>query len=179
MHNKGKILSDEREYTCPWFDIHKQKIQYPNGVFRDYFIMKKQIEFVGVVAKTQNKFVVLKQWRPTIMDYLHEFPMGGMDKGETPQQAAQRELFEETGYRSQNWKFLGAYYLAVGFTGSRGHMFFADDCERVAENNGDETEMITVETFSESQLHQAVRDSRFSDGPSIAAWGMYQAVLTS
>lgn len=49
-----------------------------------------------VSAFSPEKIVFLKQWRPTISDYIYEFPGGMIEKGESIEEAAKRELKEET-----------------------------------------------------------------------------------
>ena len=53
-----------------------------------------------VVPLIKNKFIVISQKREPINKKNFEFPMGWIDKGETPIKAGKRELIEETGYKS-------------------------------------------------------------------------------
>ena len=64
-----------------------------------------------IVPFIKNKFLIVEQKREPINKKNFEFPMGWVDKGETLVNAATRELFEETGYRtlSSPKKFLNFY----------------------------------------------------------------------
>ena len=81
----------------------------------------------GVVAVTEDlKVIVAEQFRPGPERLLMEIPGGGVDHGEAPEDAARRELREETGYSAKDMTFLGEfprdaymngiwfYYLATG-----------------------------------------------------------------
>ena len=60
---------------------------------------------------------MLKQYRPAISDYLYELPAGMVDLGETIEEAARRELFEETGLRAKSYEvLLKPSYTSVGIS---------------------------------------------------------------
>ena len=60
---------------------------------------KKKADAVAIVAyhEESNKFVLLKQYRYAIGDYIYELPAGLVEDGESIEYAAKRELYEETG----------------------------------------------------------------------------------
>jgi len=65
-------------------------------------------DWVNIVAITpEKKILVVKQYRFGVKKTTTEIPAGIIEAGETPEQAAIRELREETGYTTANWKYLG------------------------------------------------------------------------
>ena len=82
---------------------------------------------VGVVPVTPDGDVILvRQFRPPIRADLAEIPAGLLDvDGEDALTCAERELFEETGFRLTEIAFLGGVYLSPGFTDEYMHLFWA------------------------------------------------------
>ena len=68
-----------------------------DGIEGDYIIMEAP-DWAIVVAEHNDNFLMVKQWRHGEAGLSIEFPGGVIDKGETPEQAARRELEEETGF---------------------------------------------------------------------------------
>jgi ADP-ribose pyrophosphatase len=83
-------------------------------------------DWVNVVALTpEEKIVAVSQFRFGIRRQSLEIPAGLVDPGETPLEAARRELAEETGYAAGEWKSLGWSYANPAFLNNRAHHFLA------------------------------------------------------
>lgn len=86
---------------------------------------------VAIIPLTKDKkFILVNQHRYAVQSDTIEFPAGKVDSGETPEQAVQRELLEETGYRAGKIIKMTAYAPAMGYSTEIIHMFFATDLER-------------------------------------------------
>ena len=92
----------------------------------DYELIRKH-HAVGIVPLTPAGDVLLvRQFRPPVRTELLEIPAGLLDvDGEDTLACAERELLEETGYRSASIGFLGGAYLSPGFTDEYIHLFLA------------------------------------------------------
>ena len=85
--------------------------------------------------------LVTKQYRYTIDKETIEFPCGGMDAGEDPLTATQRELREETGYIAHRWESLGSAYCQIGTGHDHCFFFLGTDVEQVETNISDQIEI--------------------------------------
>jgi ADP-ribose pyrophosphatase len=93
---------------------------------------------------TQGKIVLIKNFRVPVGKYVIELPAGLLDQGESPEEAARRELFEETGYVAQQVAALPVTPHAPGTADTLLSCFVATGCVRKENRSGDASEDITV-----------------------------------
>lgn len=81
---------------------------------------------VGIVAITSdNKIVLVKQYRIALDDFILEIPAGKLEMDEDIFKAAERELKEETGYSADKIEFLGEVLASPGFLTEKVSLFLA------------------------------------------------------
>ncbi len=99
---------------------------------------------VTVIATTrEKKLLLIKQFRAPAGEWLWEIPAGTLEPREPILKCAQRELEEETGFSSQEWKYLFPVFLAPGYSSEIIHFFRAYNAVPVEKAPpGDEDEMI-------------------------------------
>jgi ADP-ribose pyrophosphatase len=91
----------------------------------DYEVIHKHDAVAVVPVTPDGEVVLVRQFRPPVRDALVEVPAGLLDiDGEDALTCAERELFEETGFRSRGAAFLGGTYLSPGFTDEYMHLFW-------------------------------------------------------
>jgi 8-oxo-dGTP pyrophosphatase MutT (NUDIX family) len=105
-------------------------------------------DWVNVVALTkERRLVCVRQYRFGTASVTLEIPGGVLDRGEAHQEAAQRELQEETGFTSAKWRYLGAVEPNPAFHDNLCHHWLAEECERTHEQGLDAGEDIFIETI--------------------------------
>jgi 8-oxo-dGTP pyrophosphatase MutT (NUDIX family) len=127
-------------------------------------------DWVNVVALTpEEKLVVVRQFRFGTGLLSLEIPAGLVDPGETPLQAARRELREETGYTAEKWTALGWSYANPAFLTNRAHTFLARGLRRAGAPNPEEGEDIEVSEITPAEARQAIRDERMRNTMTLLA----------
>ena len=91
---------------------------------------------------------MVRQYRYPIGRETLEFPAGGLELGEEPLAAAQRELHEETSYEAEDWEYLGEIYESISVSRHRGHLFVArnlrkTDSHKMAEDGISQFEAVS------------------------------------
>lgn len=127
-----KLISTSKLLDCKFLKMYELNLLNKNGKPKKYFVTSRRnqedlacivgnhdkADAVMIVPITkEDEFVILKQYRPAINDYIYEFPAGLIDEGEDIETSAKRELFEETGLIIVSSELiLKSSYISVGMT---------------------------------------------------------------
>ena len=96
---KWEILSTEYLIRRPWLTARRDHVKLPTGVENPEFYVLEYPDWVNVIALTRDgEFVMISQYRHALGDTRYELVAGVVEEGESPLEAAQRELLEESGY---------------------------------------------------------------------------------
>ena len=106
---------------------------------------------IVLAIKEDGEIVVERTYRPGFDDISLEIVAGGIDRGEEPLNAAKRELLEETGYSSDEWHYMGAFFIDP-YAVQRSHYFVAKNCQKTAEPDLDDSEFIEVLSMAPSEF---------------------------
>lgn len=99
----------------------------PNGetIRRDMILHPGAVVVLPVIDR--DHICLLRNYRFVIGETLWEVPAGTLEPGEPVEQAAVRELAEETGYVAKRWQGLGYFYASPGVLDEKLHIFVAED----------------------------------------------------
>src|SRR5512146_2977972 len=90
------------------FTVRRDRLRSPVTGRDHAFDIVDAPDWVNVVAVTgEGRVLLIRQYRAGIRELTIEVPGGTVDPGETPIEAARRELLEETGYTSEDWTAIG------------------------------------------------------------------------
>jgi ADP-ribose pyrophosphatase len=123
------------------------------------FVTRKDLRgVVGIVAVTPaGKLLLVEQYREAVGAAVIELPAGLVgdipgEEHEPFEDAARRELEEETGYTADAMTFLAEGPPSAGVTNEVITLFRADGVRRIGEGGGDETEEITVHVIPQDDV---------------------------
>jgi ADP-ribose pyrophosphatase len=168
-------LEDEPIQDCRVFSVRRIRARSPRtGDAHDFFAIDSS-DWVNVVAITPDERVVMvRQYRHGARQLTLETPGGMVDPGETPADAAARELLEETGYAAAEIVPLGAVNPNPALFRNRLHGFLARGAQRVRDVRHDSTEETHVELVPLAELREEVRAGRVDHALVIAVAYLYE-----
>jgi ADP-ribose pyrophosphatase len=154
-------------YRNPWCAFRVDEVVLPNGATIEYGVLEGG-RFASVVPVTEDgKVVLVRQWRQPLSSFTLELPSGGVDKGEDPRAAAERELFEETGFRASGLEHLVSVHTSTGRTDEVCHLF---RCRAVRDPGGprpEPTEFIRVVELPYTEALKGISDGAVTDAATV------------
>ena len=129
-----------------------------------------------VPVHADGSVLLVRQFRKPTDAFLLEVPAGGIEPGETPEQATRRELQEEIGHTANNLTPLTAFWLAPGWCSEYMYAFLATDLVP-AQLESDEDEFIAIQRLPLSDIPDAIAAGNIQDAKSVAALLLAMRVL--
>jgi len=153
-----QVLAEREIFKLdPWMQIFVQDIRLPDGRKVDNYGRIDLSGYICVFAQVPDgRVIVEKQYQHGVGRVSLVLPAGTIEQGEEPLVAAQRELLEETGYQSDQWKSLGSFFCHGNYGCGSAHFFFAQDCRLVVEPDSGDLEDMEIMLLSEQELLKAL-----------------------
>jgi len=158
-----KIISSKQVYDCGLFRVTEDRAVDPKTGFQIKRSVVRHIGSAVVMAVDDKKRILLvRQYRLPAERYLWELPAGRLDPGETPLQAARRELAEETGYKARTWKKLASFWVSPGYVQERMTIFLATGLKQGVATPMDD-EQIEMAWFTRKQVAAMIAKGDIQD----------------
>ena len=165
-----KVLDSEYLIKRPWLTARRDHLLLPDGrEIPEYYVLEYP-DWVNVIAITKDgHFVMERQYRHALGCTCYELPCGVMEKGETPLEAAQRELEEETGYAGGEWKKLIVLSANPSTMTNLTHCFLATGVEKAFEQHLDATEELEVHLLTREEVCYLLRNNEMMQSLMVAS----------
>lgn len=165
MDKMWEILSSEYLLESKWINVRKDKVRMPKGVELDDFYILEYPDWINVIAITEEgDFVLERQYRHGTQTVEYEICAGVIEEGEEPIVAAQRELYEETGFGGGEWCLYCVTAPNPAAMTNRNYTFLAKGVKQISSQHLERTEDIDVIVVSREEVKQILKDGKMMQG---------------
>lgn len=133
------------------------------------FVVLDAPDWCVVIPELGDDFLMVKQWRHGENHLSVEFPGGVIEKGESPEAAAKRELLEETGYKAENLISLGKANPNPAFMSNHIHFFLAKNLAATGTQHLDKDEYVNYMKISKTEVCKNFGNSDYPHALMMAA----------
>jgi len=134
------------------------------AVVREVVVHRGSVVVLPVFS--DGRVLLVRQYRHAVGDFLWELVAGGIEPGESPLEAARRELREESGYEARAFSRLLTFYPTPGFATEKMHLYRATRL-RAGAARPESDEALRARAFTRRELERMVRRGTLRDGKTL------------
>jgi ADP-ribose pyrophosphatase len=163
-------LGSEKLLENKYFSLRLDRLRLPDGGIKDpYYVLERPDAAIIIPITANDEVVLVRQYRPPLEMMELGPPAGLVEEGESPEEAARRELAEETGYTGGEWEPLGSLASSPSLKDNWAYLFLARNIEKTAPPNPDEHELVEVVTVPVEDLRSFVHSGKIVSSSGVAA----------
>ena len=166
---RERVVDSQHVYRGRAIHMRVDSVVKPNGKKTTREVVEHVDCVVILPIDSKGNVLLVRQFRHAVGKELLELPAGSIDPGETPEQAAVRELREETGYKPGKLERLGGFYAAPGYCTEYLHFFRATQFEK-SPLTAEDTDEIEVVPISPADVAGLVASGQICDAKTIAGF---------
>jgi ADP-ribose pyrophosphatase len=164
-----KFESSRKIYSNKYIELYEDVLDIRNK--KKIYTRAKRKDYSTIVPFiSNNEILVIKSYRHMVSSYQIEAPSGYIDNGETPVEAANRELKEETGFRANNIISLGSYTLDYTMFEQTGNLFVGYDLVDEKKQQLGMMEIIDTVILSINEIKKLLFEGKILNASSIVAF---------
>ncbi len=174
---KETTISMERVYEGRIVSLELHEVEMRNGTRTGREVVRHGPAVAVVAELSEDRFVFVRQYRKPVEKAILELVAGGVEPEESAEDAACREVREETGYEVTRISQLGTVYPSPGYVDERIDIFHAKLWAEPAERSLDDDEDLEVHIHSKDVVRALIRTGQIQDAKTMAGWLLFEQKL--
>lgn len=162
--DQWKLTQSTIPFHERYIRVRKDHLSSPKGDHTEYVYLEDETPGTVIILAISDdqQIPIVKQYRYPIKTHQYNLPGGVIDPGETPEQAARRELREETGIIANEWISAGIYHPMASHHTRKAHLFIAKGLT-ISKQELDPYEDIQVEWKPAEEVIQNIISNQYTD----------------
>lgn len=180
-----KILKEKEEKTGIFKIVHSE-IEHTISSDKKVEYNRSKVEREDAVAVLirnidTQKFIFVRQYRYPVSGKTNpmmlEIVAGRIEKKDSPEETAKREVEEEIGYKLEKLTHLISYFTSPGYSSEKIHVFFAnvEEKNKISSGGGlkEENEFLQIEEYDSNQVVEMMKNEKIQDGKTLMALNIF------
>ena len=181
-------VSTEHIVQDEWIDFRKTAFRFPDGnIFEPFYTYSRRDYVVIIATDEEGRYICVRQFRQGIREVTTEFPAGGIERKDGKQYgdrtavasedalaAAKRELSEETGYESDEWKHLITIPSQATIADNLAYIYVAKNCKKISDQSLDDMEFLNVKLYTADEIEEMIKNGEFKQAMHVMGWLLEQ-----
>lgn len=174
----SRRVSEKEIFKTKVFTIKDVEVEHNTGKRVVHQIVEKRDVSIIVPLSQDNNLILVKEYSTAFDKYILDLPGGKIDDGQTPEQAADRELQEETGYKAEKLEQIGLFTMSPGYLTQKSYVFLARGLKE-SQLSGDEEESLEVVEHPFDKFEELIEGGDLNEARAIAALYLARKFLQS
>jgi len=163
-----RVLGRRRVYEGRVLSLDVDEVEEPGGARGVREVVRHRGSVAALAVRDDGRVVLVRQYRYPVDQRVWELPAGRLDRGESAEEGARRELEEEVGLRAERFEPLCVFYTTPGFCDEVMHLFRASGLIPVP-RRPEPDELIEVGTFTLEEARTMIGRGELREGKTLVA----------
>ncbi len=161
-----KVIKSRHAFQGKILNVRVDQVELPDGSSSEREVVEHPGGVTIIPVTPEEKIMMVRQYRIATEEVLLELPAGKIDGQESAEEAARRELKEETGYYGGDFQHLFDFYTSPGYSSELLHLYLAENIHQ-GKREPERGEFLKTEKISIERIPGLIFSGKIEDSKTI------------